>query len=40
MSALSFVNVFADDIVRLSAVYSNLCGFREIDAIRSPIARV
>ncbi|KPX42569.1 Uncharacterized protein ALO68_02341 [Pseudomonas syringae pv. helianthi] len=39
MSTLSYVNVFAQDIVRLSTFYSNLFGFREIEAIRSPIFR-
>ncbi|CAM3466517.1 glyoxalase [Pseudomonas floridensis] len=39
MNSLSYVNVFAQDIVRLSTFYSNLFGFREIEAIRSPIFR-
>lgn len=39
MSTLSYVNVFAQDIVRLSTFYSNLFGSREIEAIRSPIFR-
>lgn len=39
MNSLSYVNVFAQDIVSLSAFYSNLFGFREIEAIRSPIFR-
>ncbi|MCF5706960.1 glyoxalase [Pseudomonas syringae] len=39
MNSLSYVNVFAQDIVRLSAFYSNLFGFPEIEAIRSPIFR-
>jgi len=39
MNSLSYVNVFAQDIVRLSTFYSNLFGFSEIEAIRSPIFR-
>lgn len=39
MNSLSYVNVFAQDIVRLSAFYSDLFGFPEIEAIRSPIFR-
>ncbi|RMX04921.1 glyoxalase [Corticibacter populi] len=39
MSTLSYVNVFARDIEALSAFYSQLFGFPEIEAIRSPIFR-
>ncbi|MGQ3825051.1 glyoxalase [Pseudomonas alliivorans] len=39
MNSLSYVNVFAQDIVRLSTFYSKLFGFPEIEAIRSPIFR-
>ncbi|EPJ87796.1 MULTISPECIES: glyoxalase/bleomycin resistance/dioxygenase family protein [Pseudomonas] len=39
MNNLSYVNVFARDIVALSGFYSALFGFSEIDAIRSPIFR-
>ncbi|WP_122606550.1 glyoxalase [Pseudomonas viridiflava] len=39
MNSLSYVNVFAQDIIRLSAFYSELFGFPEIEAIRSPIFR-
>ena len=39
MSTLSYVNVFARDIVALSGFYSSLFGFKEIEAIRSPIFR-
>jgi predicted lactoylglutathione lyase len=40
MSAtLSYVNVFARDIVALSGFYSGLFGFAEIESIRSPIFR-
>ncbi|MBC8880165.1 MULTISPECIES: VOC family protein [Pseudomonas] len=39
MNSLSYVNVFAQDIVRLSTFYSDLFGFREIEAIRSSIFR-
>ncbi|MBA1231885.1 glyoxalase [Pseudomonas viridiflava] len=39
MNSLSYVNVFVQDIVRLSAFYSDLFGFPEIEAIRSPIFR-
>lgn len=39
MNSLSYVNVFAQDIVRLSTFYSDLFGFREIESIRSPIFR-
>jgi hypothetical protein len=39
MAALSYVNIFAADIVALSTFYSTLFGFPEIEAIRSPIFR-
>ncbi|WP_122583645.1 VOC family protein [Pseudomonas viridiflava] len=39
MNSLSYVNVFAQDIIRLSTFYSELFGFPEIEAIRSPIFR-
>ena len=39
MNSLSYVNVFAQDIIRLSIFYSELFGFPEIEAIRSPIFR-
>ena len=39
MNNLSYVNVFARDIVALSGFYSALFGFSEIEAIRSPIFR-
>jgi uncharacterized glyoxalase superfamily protein PhnB len=40
MSAtLSYVNVFARDIVALSGFYMKVFGFTEIEAIRSPIFR-
>ncbi|NAT60914.1 glyoxalase/bleomycin resistance/dioxygenase family protein [Pseudomonas syringae] len=39
MSTLSYVNVFAQDIVALSGFYSKLFGFSEIEAIRLPIFR-
>ena len=39
MNTLSYVNVFARDIVALSRFYSGLFGFKEIEAIRSPIFR-
>ncbi|MEE4733766.1 glyoxalase [Pseudomonas alliivorans] len=39
MNSLSYVNVFAQDIVRLSTFYSELFGFPEIETIRSPIFR-
>lgn len=39
MNTLSYVNVFARDIVGLSHFYSELFGFSEIEAIRSPIFR-
>jgi len=40
MSAtLSYVNVFAKDVVALSGFYQRVFGFTEIEAIRSPIFR-
>lgn len=39
MAHLSYVNIFAKDIVALSGFYANLFGFAEIEAIRSPIFR-
>jgi len=39
MNNLSYVNVFARDIVALSDFYAQLFGFPEIEAIRSPIFR-
>ena len=39
MAHLSYVNIFANDIVALSGFYANLFGFKEIEAIRSPIFR-
>ncbi|KPB71445.1 VOC family protein [Pseudomonas cannabina] len=39
MNTLSYVNVFAQDIVALSGFYSELFGFSEVEAIRSPIFR-
>ncbi|WP_407310008.1 glyoxalase [Pseudomonas sp. nanlin1] len=39
MNQLSYVNVFAQDIVALSDFYARLFGFSEIAAIRSPIFR-
>jgi predicted lactoylglutathione lyase len=39
MAHLSYVNVFAKDIVALSGFYAKLFGFPEIEAIRSPIFR-
>lgn len=39
MNNLSYVNVFARDIVALSNFYTQLFGFAEIEAIRSPIFR-
>lgn len=39
MPTLSFVNVFADDIVALSGFYGELFGFPEIESLRSPIFR-
>lgn len=37
MAALSYVNIFASDIERLSTFYKTVFGFSEIAAIRSPI---
>lgn len=39
MARLSYVNVFAADIVALSQFYMDVFGFPEIEAIRSPIFR-
>ena len=39
MSTLSYVNVFARDVVALSGFYQQVFGFSEIEAIRSPIFR-
>jgi uncharacterized glyoxalase superfamily protein PhnB len=39
MASLSYVNVFARDIVALSGFYQEVFGFTEIEAIRSPIFR-
>lgn len=39
MSTLSYVNVFARDVVALSGFYQQVFGFAEIEAIRSPIFR-
>jgi uncharacterized glyoxalase superfamily protein PhnB len=39
MATLSYVNVFARDIVALSGFYQDVFGFAEIEAIRSPIFR-
>jgi predicted lactoylglutathione lyase len=39
MNTLSYVNVFARDVVALSGFYASLFGFKEIEAIRSPIFR-
>ncbi len=39
MAELSYVNVFAKDIVALSNFYVEIFGFTEIEAIRSPIFR-
>jgi predicted enzyme related to lactoylglutathione lyase len=38
-ATLSYVNVFARDIVALSGFYMDVFGFTEIEAIRSPIFR-
>jgi predicted enzyme related to lactoylglutathione lyase len=38
-ATLSYVNVFARDIVALSQFYIDVFGFREIEHIRSPIFR-
>ncbi|MDO6683616.1 MULTISPECIES: VOC family protein [unclassified Oceanobacter] len=39
MSTLSYVNVFAKDIVALSGFYQRVFDFPEVEAIRSPIFR-
>jgi uncharacterized glyoxalase superfamily protein PhnB len=39
MTHLSYVNVFARDVVALSGFYQQVFGFPEIEAIRSPIFR-
>jgi len=39
MAHLSYVNVFAKDVVALSGFYQKVFGFTEIEAIRSPIFR-
>lgn len=39
MNTLSYVNIFAEDIVALSGFYRDLFGFREIPEIESPIFR-
>jgi len=39
MAHLSYVNVFAKDVVTLSGFYQKVFGFTEIEAIRSPIFR-
>ncbi len=39
MPTLSYVNVFARDVVALSGFYQTVFGFAEIEAIRSPIFR-
>jgi predicted lactoylglutathione lyase len=39
MPTLSYVNVFAKDVVALSGFYQRVFGFAEIEAIRSPIFR-
>lgn len=39
MAHLSYVNVFARDVVALSGFYMQVFGFAEIEAIRSPIFR-
>ena len=39
MAHLSYVNVFARDVVALSGFYMKVFGFKEIEAIRSPIFR-
>ncbi|KAF1022875.1 MAG: hypothetical protein GAK30_00814 [Paracidovorax wautersii] len=39
MATLSYVNVFARDVVALSGFYQRVSGFAEIEAIRSPIFR-
>lgn len=39
MAYLSYVNIFAKDVVALSGFYQRVFGFPEIEAIRSPIFR-
>lgn len=39
MAYLSYVNVFARDVVALSGFYQRVFGFAEIESIRSPIFR-
>lgn len=39
MAHLSYVNVFARDVVALSGFYMKVFGFTEIEEIRSPIFR-
>lgn len=39
MAELGYLNIFADDIVRLAAFYAELFGLEEIVASRSPIFR-
>ncbi|WP_028223127.1 VOC family protein [Paraburkholderia oxyphila] len=39
MAHLSYVNIFARDIVALSNFYQQVFGFQEIESIRSPIFR-
>jgi uncharacterized glyoxalase superfamily protein PhnB len=39
MATLSYVNVFARDVVALSGFYQRVFGFAEIESIRSPIFR-
>lgn len=39
MAHLSYVNVFARDVVALSGFYQTVFGFAEIESIRSPIFR-
>ena len=39
MAHLSYVNVFAKDVVTLSGFYQKVFGFTEIEAIHSPIFR-
>jgi predicted lactoylglutathione lyase len=39
MATLSYVNVFARDVVALAGFYMKVFGFAEIESIRSPIFR-
>jgi uncharacterized glyoxalase superfamily protein PhnB len=39
MAHLSYVNVFAKDVAGLSGFYIEVFGFKEIEAMRSPIFR-